>query len=72
VLRLFPEFQSPANDAGSLWEAKGCAPLIVTGGKLAAACRYINHLAGATQFRPVPDSTLMALSGDGAGGAALR
>jgi Hint domain len=36
TLRLFPDFATPADGIAALWEAKGCAPLIIHGPALDA------------------------------------
>jgi hypothetical protein len=37
---LYPDF------ASRVWDAEGCAPLVVTGPELEAAQRWVNGLAG--------------------------
>ncbi len=46
AMRLFPDFSSRAPDICALWEAYGCAPLVLTGPKLEAARRLVNSLVG--------------------------
>jgi len=36
-MRLFPDFATPSLDTASVWEAKGCAPLIIVGPQVDAA-----------------------------------
>jgi hypothetical protein len=42
VMRLFPDFSTPAFNIATMWEARGCAPLIVTGPELEAAREWVN------------------------------
>ena len=46
VIRLFPDFSTRSPNACLLWETQSCAPLIVTGPRLAAARACVNALAG--------------------------
>jgi hypothetical protein len=41
-IALYPDF------ASRVWEAEGCAPLVVTGPELDAARQWVNALAGVT------------------------
>jgi hypothetical protein len=52
-IRLFPDFSSRSRDVCGLWEAYGCAPLIVTGPKLAAAQQLVNMRAAVLVQQPV-------------------
>ena len=45
VMRLFPDFATPALDIATVWEAKGCAPLIVHGPELEAVRAFVNARA---------------------------
>lgn len=45
VMRLFPDFSTPAVNLATLWEAKGCAPLVVHGPELEAARAFVNTQA---------------------------
>ena len=44
VVRLFPDFSPPEGAPLVVWEAEGCAPLVVTGPRLRAARRRVNAL----------------------------
>jgi hypothetical protein len=46
-MRLFPDFSTRAFSAAAVWEANGCAPLIVYGPELAAARALVNAQAAA-------------------------
>jgi hypothetical protein len=43
-IALYPDFSS------RIWDAEGCAPLVVTGPQLDAARRWVNGLAGTTRY----------------------
>lgn len=45
TVRLFPDFSTPAPDLATLWEALGCAPLIIHGPELEAARALANACA---------------------------
>jgi hypothetical protein len=45
VMRLFPDFSSRRLDTARLWEAYGCAPLIVTGPELDAVRAWVDAIA---------------------------
>lgn len=47
-MRLFPDFSTPALDIASMWEAKGCARLIVVGPELDSLRDLVNGMAAAT------------------------
>jgi hypothetical protein len=42
LMRLFPNLSAPALNVASLWEAKGCAPLVVCGPELESARALVN------------------------------
>jgi hypothetical protein len=42
---LFPDFSTPAPNLAAVWEAAGCAPLVVHGPELEAARAMLNSLA---------------------------
>ena len=44
-MRLFPDFASRPVEIALLWEACGCAPLVVHGPRLEAVRRWLNGLA---------------------------
>ena len=46
-LRLFPDFSTRAVSLATVWEASGCAPLIVYGPELAAVRALVNAQAAA-------------------------
>jgi Hint domain len=48
LARLFPDFSPPSIDLATLWEARGCAPLIVCGPELEAVRRWVNALSAAS------------------------
>ena len=57
VMRLFPDFSTPAFDIAVMWEAMGCAPLVVTGPKLAVARALVAAVADAASAgRPGGDA----------------
>jgi collagen type I/II/III/V/XI/XXIV/XXVII alpha len=41
-VRLFPDFSKTTSDAAAVWEAHGCAPLVVSGPVLAAIRNFVN------------------------------
>ncbi len=45
VARLFPDFSALSLDAAAMWEAHGCAPLVVCGPELAAVRTFVNAQA---------------------------
>ncbi|HEY2616296.1 MAG TPA: Hint domain-containing protein, partial [Acetobacteraceae bacterium] len=47
LMTLFPDFFS------RIWEAEGCAPLVITGPAFEAARRWVNALAATKPVRPV-------------------
>jgi T5SS/PEP-CTERM-associated repeat protein len=47
-MRLFPDFSAPSIDLATMWEAKGCASLIVWGPPLEAVQRRVNALSAAS------------------------
>ena len=47
AITLHPDFSSHSPDTIAIWEAFGCAPLIVTGPRLNAARRLLNSIASA-------------------------
>jgi hypothetical protein len=42
VIALHPDFSSVTRDVAAMWEARGCAPLVVTGPRLDAARRRVD------------------------------
>lgn len=57
-MRLFPDFSTRSCDIALLWEAMGCAPLVVVGPELEAVRKRVNALASRkrqpTKGRRVP------------------
>jgi hypothetical protein len=49
LMTLFPDFMS------RIWEAEGCAPLVITGPAFEAARRWVNALAATKAILPVTD-----------------
>jgi hypothetical protein len=45
AVRLFPDFATPAPNLATLWEALGCAPLVIHGPELEAARALVNTYA---------------------------
>ena len=45
AMRLFADFATSRFDVAAMWEAKACAPLIVSGPELAAVRQWVNGLA---------------------------
>ena len=43
--RLFPDFAVPQGHAAMIWEAEGCAPLILSGRRLEAARKALDRRA---------------------------
>jgi len=59
VMRLFPDFGTPSVNLATLWEAKGCAPLVIAGPELEASRAFVNAQAvtGAAAAWPLPASS---------------
>ena len=51
LIRLFPDFSSDSPVATAMWEAKGCAPLIVTGPKLATMRHMLDKRAAVLELQ---------------------
>ena len=45
MMRLFPDFSTPAVNLATLWEGKGCAPLVIYGPELESARALVNAQA---------------------------
>jgi hypothetical protein len=45
VTKLFPESSNRAIDIATIWEAKGCAPLVVCGRELHTVRQWVNAFA---------------------------
>ena len=49
--RLWPDFRAPARDASAVWDAKGCARLVIAGPELEAARSLVNDRAAGARRR---------------------
>jgi hypothetical protein len=70
AIRLLPDFLAPRPNPAMLWEARGCAPLIVAGQKLAEARMLVaSHATAVTRRGRTPYEVMQFLP---AGASSLR
>jgi hypothetical protein len=64
VMRLFPDFSTPALSLATIWEARGYAPLVVYGPELESARALVNARAAAVhETRRWPEDCSVFVSG---------